>query len=120
MKSKHTQEPWVASSGDKYIDIVERDKFNSLIAQVRMGGPSGYDQKAIHNARRIVSCVNAMGGIEDPAAFREERDQLLYALKGCVGLIRDLFPVHPVAKLLRDAGLETLEQLIAKAEGKSD
>ncbi len=57
MTSKHTQGPWTAE--------------NSLVYFPNVLG--GFDLRACPhpkaNADRIVDCVNAMQGIEDPAAF---------------------------------------------------
>lgn len=74
-----TPSPWVAGAPlagtDWTISSVRNSQ--SLVAMV-IPQP---DHSEEANARRIVACVNAMDGIEDPAALRTQRDALLAACK---------------------------------------
>lgn len=66
---KHTKEPWQADT----VDILDSDK-NEIATTAYSPDDKSLDEcKA--NAERIVACVNAMDGIEDPAQFREEYAQ---------------------------------------------
>ena len=60
--SKHTPEPWE----------VERSVDYGLVAQAVNPSPNDSDidgnREAHYNAARIVACVNACAGIDDPAA----------------------------------------------------
>lgn len=83
MMSKHTPEPWVATGR-----AIKRDNgfsYGEIIANVLGGKTSGpffvqsYDECEA-NAIRIVGCVNACAGMEDPAAeideLKRQRDEL--------------------------------------------
>lgn len=48
-----------------------------FILEPSLGGLGWKDKEAV--AQRIVDCVNAMGGIEDPAAFIEYHKNVLKA-----------------------------------------
>ena len=52
-----------------------------MLQEVAACGPTeaGREQQEA-NADRIVACVNACAGIEDPAELRRQRDELLDAL----------------------------------------
>lgn len=66
-----------------------------------------YDQLLF--ADRIVACVNACAGIENPAELREERDELLGTL---IGLHKGgTFDLFPHAK-------NVVEEVIAKCGGE--
>lgn len=66
--SKHTPEPWaydnefIVDASDNYLADCAGSDFS--VEQDR------------YNAQRIVACVNAMAGIEDPGAFMEVVKQL--------------------------------------------
>jgi len=69
MNPNHTPEPWTArKKSEKFnaSEIIGSDGENILFDDY---GPDG--QVLDENAIRIVACVNAMDGIEDPAAFIE-------------------------------------------------
>lgn len=85
--SKHTPEPWVSDDRqDIDTDFYSDDATGSII-----GGCQEYTfahrdiEERRANARRIVTCVNACAGMEDPAAeiaeLKRQRDELLKALQ---------------------------------------
>lgn len=105
---KHTPEPWKAFFNGFYHEIKVSEIPKGL--DIHISSPSicsifnnaeyqNTDGKMKANAERIISCVNAMEGIEEPAKLREtweavkhleldayynckaERDQLLAVLK---------------------------------------
>jgi len=61
--SKHTPEPW-STSTDPTLIFSEYEGRNLVTARAR-----GPDEEKPHNAQRIVACVNALAGVEDPADF---------------------------------------------------
>lgn len=70
---KHTPEPWRENSqGDAEHIYCER---HGAIATIPHGGLNRDEHKA--NAQRIVACVNAMAGIEEPQAFRDSLKKLV-------------------------------------------
>ncbi len=62
-KPTHTPEPWNLVFNPA-LDVFVRDKNGLILAKMR--ALDGIDHQA--NAARIVECVNAMKGIEDPKA----------------------------------------------------
>lgn len=80
-KQTHTPEPWRFDENkcpNLYLGTIEVDKGEvKFIASVytTMHAKNGNDT-ARANAKRIVACVNAMQGIEDPASFMEIVKQL--------------------------------------------
>lgn len=81
--SKHTPEPWIAI--DRAIKLNNGFGYGETVANVPGGNTSGpffvqSDEECEANARRIVSCVNACAGMEDPAAeiteLKRQRDEL--------------------------------------------
>ena len=67
MSTKHTPEPWQIKGINSIIILDERDYPICLL---------NYEDgllidNAFENSKRIVSCVNAMAGIEDPQKLRE-------------------------------------------------
>ena len=79
--SKHTPEPWVIGFPPPNGEQAIGDKSGLMTAIATSG--YGVDTKA--NANRIVSCVNACAGMEDPALeiaeLRKQRDELLGMIK---------------------------------------
>lgn len=112
MKAKHTPENWVVDEcedADKHFTIrpadatVNGDTSAQPIATV-------YDRS---HAERIVACVNACAGIENPADLRKQRDELLEALQHAL----DVMEIHNVGK-----GCSTQDAArtaIAKAKGEA-
>ena len=76
--SKHTPEPWVVDDGidcpENMADEILRNagEENEWVA-VGIEDEEGYASSVAYchpnNSQRIVECVNAMAGIEDPTAF---------------------------------------------------
>lgn len=62
--SAHTPEPWVIAEGITHIWIRDNDGGDTVFALHRED-----DRDAEANARRIVACVNACAGIDDPAQY---------------------------------------------------
>ena len=84
--SNHTPEPWYWHENDSYCEInSERDGqigdscASSCLGDIDLGRA---------NACRIVACVNACEGMEDPAAeiaeLKRQRDELLGLVKAVV------------------------------------
>jgi len=69
--SEYTPEPW-----ENHIGTIESESGWHIASCVTTNGG-----KATANAARIVACVNAMAGIDDPAAeiakLRAEREELI-------------------------------------------
>ena len=76
--SKHTPEPWFSDS--EHVGSSVSDRLNDGWFAAKCLGPD-----RVENARRIVACVNACAGMEDPAAeiekLRRQRDELLNLVK---------------------------------------
>ena len=64
METKHTPEPWVLA--DMYIVESDTTKGTAVVANTRAPTTTPYSECRA-NAARIVACVNACAGIEDPA-----------------------------------------------------
>jgi hypothetical protein len=65
MSTKHTPEPWKVVIGDRGFNIV------SDLGEFICFDMMDESQNGSVDAERIVKCVNAMAGIEDPADFME-------------------------------------------------
>ena len=73
-KHRHTLEPWI--NDERYIYAIQytgvtespRYRFSACL----LAGPLTPVEELIANAKRIVDCVNAFEGIEDPQAFMEK------------------------------------------------
>ena len=80
-KYTHTSEPWREESGC----VVRED--GAPIARMirdRTASEAGiYPVERDENAKRIVACVNACKGIEDPAAFVAAAYDARLTLRGC-------------------------------------
>ena len=70
---KHTPEPWhYDSCDDKAHPTVKAGEY-FITDCCSCAMPLGIEEEPmIANAKRIVACVNALAGIEDPAAFVEQ------------------------------------------------
>lgn len=89
--SEHTPEPWELSSESPKIIVVpsmfEGPELRTLIGST-CGHPNSWayptEEAGAANALRIISCVNACAGMEDPereiAELRKQRDVLLSAV----------------------------------------
>lgn len=105
----HTAEPWrVGKFGGIYGDDGPC-----------LGGCSFSDGSQRPNGRenetRIVACVNACAGIDDPADLRRQRDELLQVLKEVNDNVEE-----PLSWIKGDdPGMwDRVETAIAKAEGE--
>jgi hypothetical protein len=130
---KHTKEPWSVRGGvehledgpDEYVAEIEpapcatfRGDVCRIQSAVCISG-IGHEESAA-NANRIVTCVNAMAGIEDPQAFVESHAAMLEALgalKAILGLSETTSPFGGEMQQDRiDRTVERAEAAIAKAE----
>lgn len=82
--SKHTKEPWV--QGDCSRNMIYAWKGQVLVFtddgyRIIVSCNQNYPEEAEANARRIVACVNACAGMDDPekevATLKVHRDELL-------------------------------------------
>lgn len=86
---KHTAEPWAIEPCTHLVwgpapDIADTRTWGNSICETK-SSPREFGnritvEEAGYNATRIVDCVNALQGIENPAAFREVFDELVGAL----------------------------------------
>lgn len=73
---KHTPEPWFVEF-ENHVYTADLQVFVALT-----WGSSKLDEPTIRaNAHRIVACVNACEGIEDPAELRRQRDEAVTLMK---------------------------------------
>lgn len=80
-KPKHAPRPWnvVDLTADVENGQLRIDSDGGCIADCGRG--RFVDDESRANAARIVACVNACEGIEDPAELRAQRDELLKLVK---------------------------------------
>lgn len=71
--NKHTSEPWICNGG------TEIGTHPLMLIKIAKVTGDSYEE-ATANAKRIVDCVNAFVGIDDPIAFREKYDKMELAL----------------------------------------
>lgn len=69
-KTNHTPEPWKAK--ENFISSIS----GKYIGSLHGSGTSLSEDR--DNANRIVQCVNAMAGIEDPSKLRQTFEQVRY------------------------------------------
>lgn len=80
-ETRHTPEPWlVEACGTRISHFFAAGDGSYLIPVADLLGEARES-----NAKRIVACVNACEGIDDPANLRRQRDELLAALHGLHG-----------------------------------
>ena len=123
----HTQEPWAFTEGDHVVSESDQDNNGFFIADC-------FGPDHLHNARRIVACVNGCRGISTDllenvtlqpkqVAAREslstyvkqieaQRDELLKLVKECRATFEMWKDVAPAVSLCND-----LDAAIANAEG---
>jgi hypothetical protein len=77
MSTKHTPEPWYTDS-DRFVDFIYSDR--EKVCQFHNREKDDFDNK-VANAKRIVDCVNAMEGIEDPMEFVRKAQEMREALE---------------------------------------
>ncbi len=86
MKTKHAPEPWkITSSWNDF--TIEGPSNEEIIFQ---DGPHGTPTIKSANAERIVACVNACKGIEDPTAFISEVKAMIDQARSVKGAWEDL------------------------------
>lgn len=111
-------EPWMSAHGDDGdVLIYPKNESSMAIASTFQAHWSVKSMKA--RAERIVACVNAMEGIEDPIAARAILDdprvavmsEMLVALKQAYSDLQRYAP--------NSAGSTLARAIIPKAEGKS-
>lgn len=74
--TKHTPEPW----GDHAINKPDHGVIHAMRG-AHIGTLKSSDSRSDSNAARIVACINACAGIEDPAAALSNVRQLLRSWK---------------------------------------
>lgn len=80
---KHTKEPWKISDDSDYPEAtIMTDQ--KLIADANIFGAGSSKKTNMTNAKRIVECVNACAGIENPQDLRKQRDELREAIEYAV------------------------------------
>ena len=99
--SKHSPEPWYFYENDSYCEInSERD---GQIGDSCASSCLGDKELGRANANRIVTCVNACVGMEDPAAeiekLKRQRDELLALARAvvCHSTVKDVMGVKCAA-----------------------
>jgi hypothetical protein len=113
-KPKHTPEPWARWGSDQVASTVTGKIVAEVPAYTLSGKVKNEDQA---NAERIVACVNACAGIEDPSAVQEMRK----ALSEVFSMIEDVRTgkvERGVNLYLADAQAVILEA-VSRAEGRS-
>lgn len=85
-KSKHTQEPWYFVEYAGYFDIQSGPNYgDKAILNIEADRNAGY------NAKRIVDCVNACAGIENPVGLMEIYNGNLKSLEKSIELLSSLW-----------------------------
>lgn len=122
--SKHTPEPWAIGSGSHVcggwsgmIRVESPEDFHNNGIEYPDGstrsftnvvcGTTGHSETARENILRIVACVNAMAGIDDPAAFVARAKRIEEAARDLIGCWQDdTSPLtNPIERLM--TALET-------------
>lgn len=101
MDKNYTQEPWRVEYKHTGVYIFSNDP-NLLILSM---SHTQSTQKCVDNATRIVSCVNAMNGIENPLEFMESAKKINWKI------IDDL-------KSDRDQLLSLCEEIVSELNSK--
>lgn len=73
---KHTPEPWEAYDNSVYWEILSEGHSLVSVFDNRYHPVPVTKESTAANAARIVACVNAMAGIEEPQAFRDSLQKL--------------------------------------------
>lgn len=101
---KHTKEPWDFVQGTSYneVDIIHHDMSAGAIGKIaKVNCRKTWFDEGQANAKRIVECVNACAGIENPLDLRRERDELREALEYCLPIVK-AFKIPAVQKMVED------------------
>ena len=88
--SKHTPEPWsIGTSRITSLNICAKDSDGN---EAIVASPNFNFSNHHENAVRIVTCINACAGMEDPAAeiaeLKRQRDELLDVLSTAIPMIK--------------------------------
>jgi len=105
----HTLEPWHVS---QTYPLEVTDEGGRLIADCDSAFQTALGEE-LANARRIVACVNACAGIEDPAQMRRQRDELAKALEVVIAAWDN-------ADWLDGNQFEEFRAIVAQAKGGQD
>ena len=90
--SKHTEEPWYTEDRVGYGSISgTRINADGWVVSLAVGDVPELNHKA--NAARIVACINALAGIDDPEAFMLKVREL-WDDNEVSGEIADVFDEH--------------------------
>ena len=77
--TEHTNEPWEASDKTVYSDAFKSEK-NKDGALACLVSSEENDWITVANTSRIVACVNALAGVDDPEAFMRDMREWREAL----------------------------------------
>lgn len=68
---RHSKEPWILKEGRDSVNIVDIDRHAVIAFPFISGDPdlAELEKLDLLNAKRIIACVNALAGIENPEAF---------------------------------------------------
>ena len=121
---KHTPEPWVlfeVGDGRPHLcPASESDKMSILTIAEEDGVTFACVYKD-DDARRIVACVNACAGMEDPAAeiaeLKLQRDELLAALRSSVETIEWMHGCSSPASDEVEEAIREGNAMVNKAKG---
>lgn len=135
--SKHTPGPWGIEEGINCLyvgPVVERygrERVVTPVADCNFVDELG-EKETLANAARIVACVNACEGIEDPANLRTQMDAMAETLRSSISILmtwRDDFAsgdehkrtvINTLIHQMSDAAsLAEMGESIARAEGKA-
>lgn len=72
----HTKEPWTISDSDESWQVIGGDG-SPVFSRTRVLKDRRPTNESVANRERILACVNALTGIEDPSAFVAAVDELL-------------------------------------------
>ena len=112
--SEHTKEPWRVMWPCAQWETARLFSGARYIGSIGNSDEAELETRA--NADRIVSCVNACAGMDDPAtdiaALKAQRDELLAALQMALADHMTEPYLHP----LRDGTIEAIKCAIASAE----
>lgn len=108
-ETKHTPEPWVQDEGNLRCVGTPKSWYPRQvydIVTVLEGGPEYRDEansKAEANAHRIVACVNALAGVDDPAAELARLRRVEQAARAYVEADPDRVDMGPLYDALKQA-----------------
>jgi hypothetical protein len=112
----HTKETWVTVECGSYLAIYpEAPGRHAQIARTAQhNSPTGLHEREA-NAARIVSCVNALAGIPDPAAFVQAARGMAEALEATTKALSYAVPVFPNVERKATAALAAFRAQMGEA-----